>query len=183
MKYLSYILMVLALCLIMGCGEKEREGTDPGKDTEAVVVRNEDAVYEALGENPLSPEYKAKEKAKMDAAMKKFVVKDEKVGEGDAVKDGDTVKVHYTGRLDDGKVFDTSLKNEKEPFSVKVGAGMVIKGWDLGLVGMKVGGKRLLTIPPELGYGDHPAGPIPANSTLHFEVELISIDNESASQE
>ena len=99
------------------------------------------------------------------------------------MKDGDTVKVHYTGRLDDGKVFDTSLKNEKEPFSVKVGAGMVIKGWDLGLVGMKVGGKRLLTIPPELGYGDHPAGPIPANSTLHFEVELISIDNESASQE
>jgi len=88
---------------------------------------------------------------------------------------GDTLKIHYTGTLTDGTEFDSSIPR-KEPFSFKLGAGQVIKGWDQGLVGMCVGEKRKLTIPPSLGYGSHPMGKIPAESTLIFETELIAIE-------
>lgn len=102
-------------------------------------------------------------------------VEDLEVGEGNEVKDGDTVSVHYTGTLIDGTKFDSSL-DRGTPFEFTVGAGQVIKGWDQGLVGMKVGGKRKLTIPPELGYGKQGAGDdIPPNSTLIFEIELLEI--------
>ena len=100
---------------------------------------------------------------------------DLKVGTGDEAKSGDTVEVHYTGWLKDGKKFDSSL-DRKEPFSFKLGAGQVIKGWDEGVAGMKVGGKRKLTIPPELGYGARGAGNvIPPNAELTFEVELLKV--------
>src|SRR6516225_7469884 len=100
---------------------------------------------------------------------------DLKVGTGDEAKAGDTVEVHYTGWLKDGKKFDSSLDRGK-PFSCKLGAGMVIKGWDQGVAGMTVGGKRKLTIPPELGYGARGAGNvIPPNAELVFEVELLKI--------
>lgn len=96
-------------------------------------------------------------------------------GKGAAAKTGDTVKVHYTGTLLSGKKFDSSL-DRKEPFEFKLGAGMVIKGWDEGVVGMKVGGKRKLTIPADLAYGKDGRPPtIPPNSPLVFEVELIEI--------
>ncbi|MCX6343808.1 MAG: FKBP-type peptidyl-prolyl cis-trans isomerase [Armatimonadetes bacterium] len=88
---------------------------------------------------------------------------------------GDTVTVHYKGWLDNGKVFDTSKKPGREPFEFTVGAGQVIRGWDEGLIGMKVGETRKLTIPPELGYGETGQGPIPPNATLHFEIELLKI--------
>jgi protein-disulfide isomerase len=96
-------------------------------------------------------------------------------GSGAAVKNGDTVTVHYTGTLTNGTVFDSSRKSGR-PFTFQVGAGHVIKGWEKGLVGMKVGGKRKLTIPADLGYGDRGAPPvIPPRSTLVFEIELLSI--------
>ena len=97
------------------------------------------------------------------------------VGKGPEVKEGDTVSVNYKGMLTDGKEFDNSYKRG-QPFEFKVGAGEVIKGWDLGLVGMRVGGKRNLTIPSALGYGERGVGSdIPPNSTLIFEVELLEI--------
>jgi hypothetical protein len=95
------------------------------------------------------------------------------IGSGTAAVNGQTLTVNYTGKLADGTQFDTSIG--KTPFSFTLGAGQVIKGWDEGLVGMKVGGKRTLTIPPALGYGAAGQGPIPANSTLIFEVELLSV--------
>lgn len=102
-----------------------------------------------------------------------LVVQDEVVGTGAAAQPGDTVTVNYTGKLADGTVFDTSIG--KAPFSFVLGAGNVIPGWDQGLVGMQVGGKRVLIIPPSLGYGSQAYGPIPANSTLTFEVQLLSV--------
>ena len=100
---------------------------------------------------------------------------DLKLGTGPAVKSGDTVSVHYVGRLSDGRTFDAS-KPRGEPFDFTLGRGMVIRGWDIGLAGMRAGGVRRLTIPPEEAYGKLGAPPtIPGNATLTFEVELLGI--------
>jgi len=100
---------------------------------------------------------------------------DQNEGTGAAAKAGDAVDVHYTGWLTDGKKFDSS-KDRGKPFSFKLGAGQVIKGWDEGVAGMKVGGKRKLMIPAALGYGSRGAGGvIPPNAELVFEVELLGI--------
>jgi len=106
----------------------------------------------------------------------KLVVVDEVVGKGRQAKAGDTVSMKYVGTLTDGKEFDSTKKHGDQPFTFPLGAGKVIKGWDEGVPGMKVGGKRKLTIPPSLGYGARGAGrDIPPNATLQFEVELVEI--------
>ncbi|GEM_PF-2308121 len=101
-----------------------------------------------------------------------------KQGEGEQAKTGDRVSVNYSGRLLDGKEFDSNFGKDS-PFIFVLGAGRVIEGWDLGLLGMRVGERRKLTIPPELAYGNTgtPGGPIPPSATLIFEVELLSINN------
>ena len=100
---------------------------------------------------------------------------DVKPGTGALTKKGDTLVVHYTGWLVDGKKFDSSV-DRGLPFEFKLGAGSVIKGWEEGFAGMRVGGKRKLTIPPELGYGARGAGDaIPPNAVMIFEVELLRV--------
>src|SRR5262245_34177103 len=110
------------------------------------------------------------------SAARGLLVEDIKVGDGDVATKGKTVAVHYTGRLTDGTKFDSSL-DRGQPIEFPLGGGMVIKGWDMGIQGLRVGGKRKLTIPPELAYGARgtPGGPIPPNATLIFEVELMAV--------
>ncbi|MCB1735360.1 MAG: FKBP-type peptidyl-prolyl cis-trans isomerase [Gammaproteobacteria bacterium] len=105
-----------------------------------------------------------------------LIIEDLEIGTGDEAKGrGHFVKVHYTGWLENGTQFDSSIPRG-EPFGFPMGVGFVIKGWDEGVVGMKVGGKRKLTIPSALGYGSQGAGGIiPPNATLIFEVELLEV--------
>jgi FKBP-type peptidyl-prolyl cis-trans isomerase FkpA len=106
-----------------------------------------------------------------------LIIEDLVVGEGAEAQDYNKVVVNYTGSLEDGSVFDSSLNPGRGPFTFTLGVGSVIKGWDLGVKGMKVGGKRKLTIPPELGYGDQGAGGlIPPGATLIFEVDLLEVE-------
>src|SRR3954463_3477053 len=107
--------------------------------------------------------------------MADLKIEDIKVGDGAEATAGKKVTVHYVGTLTDGKKFDSS-RDRGKGFAFTLGAGMVIKGWDQGVAGMKVGGMRKLTIPPSLAYGDRGfPGAIPPNSTLVFEVELLSV--------
>jgi FKBP-type peptidyl-prolyl cis-trans isomerase len=107
--------------------------------------------------------------------MSELEIEDQIVGDGEEAIAGQTVEVHYTGWLTDGTKFDSS-HDRNETFSFKLGGGQVIAGWDQGVAGMKVGGARKLTIPPEMGYGERGAGGvIPPNATLVFKVELIGL--------
>lgn len=128
------------------------------EDSSDVAVR--DALVSSLGES---------------GVIEKMIVDDVILGYGTQVADGDTVTVHYIGSLQNGQQFDNSYI-KGVPFSFTVGAGEVIEGWDMGLIGMQKEGKRILVIPPELAYGQVNVGPIPANATLVFAIELISID-------
>jgi FKBP-type peptidyl-prolyl cis-trans isomerase FkpA len=119
----------------------------------------------------------------VDSGIKQLQKEDVKVGEGNEARPGRVVRVHYTGWLYDagagnkrGQKFDSS-KDAGEPFDFTLGAREVIPGWDEGVAGMKVGGTRILTIPPDMGYGARgsPGGPIPPNATLVFEVELLEV--------
>lgn len=106
-----------------------------------------------------------------------LLIEDLIVGDGAEAKDYNKVVVNYTGKLEDGSVFDSSLNPGRSPFTFTLGAGSVIKGWDQGLKNMKVGGKRKLTIPPDLAYGTNGAGnAVPPNATLIFEVELLEVE-------
>ena len=112
--------------------------------------------------------------------MDQLQIKDVTVGTGTAATNGDVVTVNYVGTLDSGAKFDSSY-DHGQPFSFTLGVGQVIKGWDLGVLGMKVGGTRELVIPPALGYGAAGSPPvIPPNATLHFTIQLLSVSNPAA---
>jgi len=157
--------------------------TEPAK--QEPIVQNELAAAAEAKQAPAAApsasvkpaETAAPTEASPDAgANEKLEMKDLVVGKGAEAKTGDTVRVHYVGTLTDGKEFDASRKHNPDGFTFPLGAGRVIKGWDQGVVGMKVGGKRKLTIPPSLGYGARGAPPvIPPNATLIFEIELLEV--------
>lgn len=142
------------------------------KPTEAPVAEES-----SVGENNSSSETSRMKNDQEDTKeTDELIIKTTEEGKGDrVVKSGDTIAVHYTGTLLDGTKFDSS-RDRGEPFTFTIGTGQVIKGWDEGLLGMKVGEKRTLTIPPAKGYGATGAGnDIPPNATLIFETELVSI--------
>ncbi|MBX3189160.1 MAG: FKBP-type peptidyl-prolyl cis-trans isomerase [Labilithrix sp.] len=131
------------------------------------------ACSKTVAEPPPS-DFKPSEAPPLPPGPEKLEIVDETVGTGAEAKNGDTVKVHYTGKLLNGKEFDSS--RGKDPFQVTIGKGQVIKGWDQGLPGMKVGGKRKLTIPWQLAYGENGSGDkIPPKAALAFDVELLEI--------
>ncbi len=97
-------------------------------------------------------------------------------GNGPAAEEYSIITVNYTGTLEDGTVFDSSLKPGRDSLRFTLGVNQVIAGWDQGLIGMRVGEKRKLIVPPEMGYGDQEMGDIPPNSTLFFEVDLLTVE-------
>ena len=110
-----------------------------------------------------------------NGTVEKLIIDDVVIGGGVEAKTGDTVSVHYIGTLPNGQEFDNSNKRG-EPFQFTLGEGRVIKGWEDGVVGMKVGGKRILVIPSDLAYGDAGYGPIPPKATLVFSIELLGVN-------
>lgn len=101
-------------------------------------------------------------------------IEDIAIGPGEEAKDGHSVEIHYTGTLENGTKFDSS-RDRNQTFTFRLGSGQVIKGFDMGVLGMKVGGRRKITIPSEFGYGSRAVGSIPPNSTLIFDLELVSV--------
>ena len=107
-----------------------------------------------------------------------LIIEDIELGQGSEANEYNKITVNYTGKLKDGSIFDSSIKKGKSPFTFTLGVGSVIKGWDLGVKGMKVGGKRKLIIPPELGYGNQGAGSIiPPGAKLVFEIDLLGVED------
>ena len=167
------LIMAVALYLVqiestLGQNNTINQGAQVAAAESGIVVVNQSEQVNA-----------ARTKAYLEAMdksgnVKSMIIDDIKIGTGDAVKEGDIVSVHYVGTLQGGQEFDSS-KKRGVPFDFKVGGGQVIKGWEEGLVGMQVGGERILVIPPEKAYGEQGIGPIPGNATLVFAIELLEI--------
>jgi FKBP-type peptidyl-prolyl cis-trans isomerase len=168
----SVLFMAMALYLIR---VETALLTGVGSNVQTAQVANSGLVIVGEGENVNQERANAlTEASNSSGKLMKLVIDDIVIGGGDTVEEGDTVLVHYIGTLPEGTEFDNSNKRG-EPFEFTVGEGRVIKGWEEGLVGMKVGGQRILVIPPDMAYGSQAMGPIPANSTLVFAIELLEI--------
>jgi FKBP-type peptidyl-prolyl cis-trans isomerase len=139
----------------------------------AVFVRAQSATRKATTPNTNAPSKVTGDGVKTPSGL---IYWDIRIGTGETAKEGSHVRVHYTGWLTTGKKFDSSVDAGK-PFDFTIGNGEVIKGWEEGVAGMRVGGKRQLRIPPGLGYGAEgtPGGPIPPNATLIFDVQLLGV--------
>ncbi len=184
------VFLIILACLALvaaGCGD-ETSTTEEVREEAAALVEREEREEREAAEKAEEEKAEAEKAAEEEAAElpqvtvpkgpppKKLVIEDVKTGSGKVAKTGDEVSVHYVGVLyDNGETFDASWGKEAEPFTLELGAGGLIKGWEQGLPGMKVGGQRKLIIPPNLAYGSQASVSIPANSTLVFLVELVDV--------
>lgn len=160
------VIVVVALAGVWYCCFKQKTSSAPES-----IANN---TNQASVDNALGSEETNSANTNNESKMKIEILKQ---GTGTEAKSGDVLTVNYTGTLTDGTKFDSSLNPGREPFVFTVGAGQVIKGWDEGLIGMKVGEQRKLTLPPEMGYGaSGAAGVIPPNATLIFVVDLLKIN-------
>lgn len=165
-NYLGFILFILSFALVMGIL------VYLPKKLEKVAI----ATPEPILQNTTAPSPSGTGSAKMDNNVTTLKIEDQVVGTGDLATAGKKITVNYSGTLTNGTKFDSSY-DRNQPFVFTLGAGEVIQGWDKGFDGMKVGGKRKLTIPPDMGYGAQGAGSaIPPNATLIFEVELLKVE-------
>ena len=156
----AFAIALLTAAAISACTKKDEASKDSATSSSTTTTTAPDAAAPAAG-TATAPAGELKQE-------------DVVVGKGAEAVAGKKVTVHYTGKLTDGKQFDSSVG--KDPFTFTLGAGEVIAGWDKGVAGMKVGGKRKLTIPPEMAYGSTGAGSIiPPNATLMFDVELLKV--------
>lgn len=168
--FASVAVMALVLAFL------RTDGTNPGITSDvkeiseaAVIVAGDDTSGDAALADALF------EAATESGELEKLVIDDVRIGTGEAVKEGDTVTVDYIGSTQDGIQFDSSYARG-DTFTFTVGGGQVIPGWEVGLIGMKVGGQRILVIPSAMAYGNQQVGPIPPNSVLVFAVELREIN-------
>jgi FKBP-type peptidyl-prolyl cis-trans isomerase len=170
-KNIALTALAAGALVLAGCGQKQAEQPAP-KQQSTSTSQTQPNTQSAEKPKPTQTEVNPNANNTME-----LKIETTQPGTGEqAVKAGDTISVQYTGKLTDGTKFDSSYDHGGQPFSFKVGAGQVIKGWDQGLLGAKVGEKRTLTIPPDLGYGaSGAAGGIPPNATLIFDVEVVSI--------
>jgi FKBP-type peptidyl-prolyl cis-trans isomerase len=149
-------------------------------DTSAVQSQLDQMAQQATSSNatinnPVSTNPTSMNPSNQHTLADGLIIQDDTVGTGAVATAGQSVTVNYLGTFEStGKKFDSSY-DRNQPFTFVLGAGQVIKGWDEGVAGMKVGGKRTLTVPPSLGYGPNDYGPIPGNSTLVFQVELLGV--------
>jgi len=173
-RFFALLIAVSLLLIIAGCSGSSSKKADVAKQeskTEA-AMKDESEMKTPETAMPADTTAVAAKDTVTTASGLKYI--DFVVGNGATPLVGQTCIVHYTGWLLDGKKFDSS-KDCNQPFHFALGQGRVIKGWDEGVASMKVGGKRKLIIPPGLAYGDKPVGPIPPNSTLIFDVELLGV--------
>jgi FKBP-type peptidyl-prolyl cis-trans isomerase len=157
------------VAVMIGFGSKGKSQIQPSPTPENELKLNLGGQQESASQIPQN------QIANQNQPTLEFKTEDIKIGEGQEAQDGKKLTVNYVGTLIDGTKFDSSY-DRGQPFSFTLGSGQVIEGWEKGLLGMKVGGKRRLFIPPEMGYGERQVGSIPPNSALIFEVELLSVE-------
>ena len=174
-KFNNWLSVALAL-LLAGCAGNSKSKTSATSVTSGTSITSTTApAPSGTASGAASGAATATASAKEITMPNGLKYEDLKVGDGQLAETGMTAQVHYTGWLTDGTKFDSSV-DRGQPFSFKLGAGQVIRGWDEGVKGMRVGGKRKLTIPPDMGYGAAGAGGvIPPNATLIFDVELLGL--------
>lgn len=158
--------------------KKQKAKKQKGEDGKAIPVAVEEKAAEPKGEKEEEKKADKKEKKKQKARSYKELaggvkIRDVKTGDGKTAKNGAKVSMRYIGKLQNGKIFDQNVKGK--PFTFKLGGGDVIKGWDVGVAGMQIGGEREIVVPPAMGYGARKMSDIPANSTLTFEVKCLEI--------
>lgn len=168
--FLSIAVMAVSLSMLRTHSQTFVSKVEKTKNEGSVIVAN----TEKKNSDNSELENTLKDASTIDGELVKLVVKDVRLGTGATVKKGDTVVVQYIGTTRDGVKFDSSY-DRGEPFIFTVGKGVVIKGWDEGILGMKVGGQRILVIPSDMAYGNRQVGTIPSNTPLVFAVELLEI--------